>query len=269
MKQFIYSLSFIFIFSIANASFAETTGTLLPADAIGLSALESAEVVAVQHDAMMCTMMMGSDCQGGLITAVTLRYTLKGCVDQISPVTYQVINGNDDRRKILVSAHNIHTNASTYTDCFAPNTQEIHIAIPGHIPAEKISVETMKPAALVHSVHALTPGQHVELLLADNADAIAVLNHENEDGDPKSTFKLSLPYSCGNVLSDINVRPRPLPDNKMVIYVSALEANLKSTAGRCKMLPFADFSVTVPGTYKLEDVKVINLGKFANFGLPY
>lgn len=259
--NFLISLLFI------SSTYAQTISTALPADAVGLSSLESVEVVSVRYDVMMCPMVMGTECRSSLITAVTVKYTLQGCVDEISPVTYEIQEGNDDRRRIFLSAHNIHTIESNYNSCFVPSTREIHIALEGHIPAEKITVETMRKADDVEEVKTLTPGEHVELLIANNARLIST---ENFVGLVDHTqINMTLPYSCGNVVSHVNVRTAPLPNNKMLIFVSAVEANLKSTAGRCKMRPSKEFSVHVPGTYNAEDVQIINLDKTANLGLPY
>jgi hypothetical protein len=128
------ALSVLVLSTVASAS----TYKQLPKNSIGLSLLTQGDV-AVETPMPHCppTAM----CE---VTAILkIKFTLTGCMDKLGPVTIKEVGyTTDGKKKLVVTAYNVHNEASKVTKCFrAPIGVATQVLGFGFMTADDVVVE--------------------------------------------------------------------------------------------------------------------------------
>ncbi|MBF0361609.1 MAG: hypothetical protein HQK49_11390 [Oligoflexia bacterium] len=123
MKKFSLLISTLALLSLISLSLSAVVANAnvyndqeaLPKDAISLSKASMAKIVSAQ---LFHPHSERPDFYPQPATAVTIRFTLKGCMDELATFSYDVRSTDNNKHEIIVSAVNVHTEKSKHVRCF-------------------------------------------------------------------------------------------------------------------------------------------------------
>jgi hypothetical protein len=126
---------------ILMVNFAARASVQIPETATRLSNVENGVISNVELKSSLCGPF--TLCQPKII--VTLRLSLKGCLDKLGPVGHSVVfNEQSGRYVLVVNAINIHMKGSDEIVCFAPTYAEKKIALDSSVDREELELQLLK-----------------------------------------------------------------------------------------------------------------------------
>ncbi len=128
---------FKFLFAIlALGSFAQVQAQAseiqITEDTVGLYAVQD-PVVTVSP--FVCP--KGKKCTKEVKTTVKLAYTLSGCLDELAPVAYRVLDGEGS---VFVAAYGLKNKRSRSVKCFRAPVGKVEFTMLGSVKAEDIQI---------------------------------------------------------------------------------------------------------------------------------